>query len=55
MAFFNNVILVIFSIITIFLSIVGEYVLRIYLHLKKLKTIIYDKTVNINYDEKSHK
>ena len=55
MAFFNNVILVIFSIITIFLSIVGEYVLRIYLHLKKTKTIIYDKTVNINYDEKSHK
>lgn len=51
LSIFNNLILIIFSILSIFLSIVGEYVLRIYLHLRKTKKINYEKTFNLDFDE----
>ena len=37
LSLFNTILIIILSIISIFLSIVGEYILRIYLHLKRTK------------------
>ena len=51
LSLFNTILIIILSIISIFLSIVGEYILRIYLHLKRTKKINYEKTLNINLDE----
>jgi|TARA_B100000795_G_scaffold238605_1_gene199832 glycosyltransferase involved in cell wall biosynthesis len=48
---FKNIILIILSVLSIFLSIIGEYVLRIYLQLKKTKKINYEKILNINNGE----
>ena len=43
---FRNIILITISVFFIFFSIVGEYVLRIYLQLKKNKTIIIEEKIN---------
>ena len=51
LSLFNNILIIICSVVSVFLSIIGEYILRIYLHLKKTKKINYEKTLNINLDE----
>ena len=44
---FENLIILILSLFSIFLSIMGEYILRIYLQLKKTKRLIYEKKLNL--------
>ena len=55
LSLFNTILIIILSVISVFLSIVGEYILRIYLHLKRTKKINYEKTFNINSNEELYK
>ena len=55
LSFFNNVILIILSVFSVFLSIIGDYTLRIYLRLKKTKKINYEKTLNIEKNDQFYK
>ena len=46
LTFFDNLILALITFLIIFVTIITEYLTRIYLQLKKIDTNIYEKKIN---------